>query len=198
MTISREASKRLLLAWPEMSKRIIEYVTNVDAPRSWEEKIGLSVDIKDLSEAEQQNLALNILPFMFCGRSKTMLGRCTPDQALRSFMDWKAEGTSVEFYTTSMVSKEQQPQPFVLLIGGSRWDPLQAFAVVEHRAVACPSALAAVDLVFKMTFILDVDYQPYCMAVWQFLESLVYQLGEPVKTASILRFRTWMSQQSVD
>ena len=102
----------------------------------------------------------------------------------------------MEFYCTSVVNKEHpQSQPFVLLIGGNRWSPLQAFAVVEHRAVACPTVVAAVDLVFKMIFVLDVDYQPHCMAVWQFLEGLVYKLGGSVTVASILRFHNWLSQQ---
>lgn len=106
------------------------------------------------------------------------------------------EGTSVEFFCKNVVNTEnQQSQPFVLLIGGSRWNPLQSFAIIEHRAVACPSILSAIDTVFKLIYVLDLNYQPQCMAVWQFLESLVYKLGNSVTVASILRFRNWMSQQ---
>ena len=44
---------------------------------------------------EQQGLALNVLPFLFSGRSKTMRGKCTPEQALNSFIDWKAVSLSL-------------------------------------------------------------------------------------------------------
>lgn len=196
MTISKEASKRLIVTWPRMAKLLLEYVTKVESPKHWQEKIGLTTDMDNLSEDEQQAVAFNLLPFLFSGRSKTMRGRCTPEQALYTFIEWKAEGTSVEFFCKNVVNTEnQQSQPFVLLIGGSRWNPLQSFAIIEHRAVACPSILSAIDTVFKLIYVLDLNYQPQCMAVWQFLESLVYKLGNSVTVASILRFRNWMSQQ---
>ena len=73
----------------------------------------------------------------------------------------------MEFYLQSV----QIPQPFLLIMGGSTWNPDQVFVIVERKAFVFPTVAKAVDYAFKLLCVLDLGYQPHCFGVWQFIHS---------------------------
>ena len=105
---------------------------------------------------------------------------------------FKQEGTDIQHYMASIPARER-PQPFILLLGGIRYRPNQVFMIVERKAVSCSSVLQAVDTCMKIIYVLDVDYQPQCSAVWHFLQHMVYELPPgALAGVSLINFRTWL------
>ena len=108
------------------------------------------------------------------------------------------EGTNLNLYLKT-IDRKKRSQPFILLIGGSRLAPHQVFVVVERRGVSVDTLLKATDLTFKITYVLDLGYQPTSYAVWQFLED-VYNLpaevtGTNAICTSVREFRMYTNNQ---
>ncbi|XP_033626202.1 uncharacterized protein LOC117305821 isoform X1 [Asterias rubens] len=187
-----EETNQLYAKWPSFSKQVYKYNSKV-LGINWEKQLDVGeIDFGNLTEEECQELAFSVLPLLFVGRSKGMKGRCTPAESLRSFIDMKPEGTDIQNYMASIPAKER-PQPFILLLGGSRFSPQQVFMVVERRAVLCSSILQAVDICMKIIYVLDLDYQPHCSAVWHMLQHMVYMLPPgSLAGVSLITFRTWL------
>ena len=82
-----------------------------------------------------------------------------------------------------------RPQPFVLILGPSRFRPTQSFVVMERRAIPADTIVKAVDLCFKIHYIFNLKFQSQCQAVWQFLEMLVYDIACPSKQEVIASVR---------
>nr|XP_054768304.1 uncharacterized protein LOC129275855 [Lytechinus pictus] len=142
---------------------------------------------------EYQTLAFSLLPVLFVGRGKGMKGRCSAKEAVTSFIDFKPEGTSIDYYLANLDGKER-PQPFLLILGGSRWKPNQVFVIIERSTIQCSSIIQGVDVCFKLTYVLDVDYQAQCSPAWQMLQHLIYELPPgALSGVALLSFRTWLS-----
>ena len=106
------------------------------------------------------------------------------------------EGTNLNEFLKS-IDVAKRPQPFILLLGGTRLKPNQIFAVVERRAIHMATLTKAVDYIFKLTYVLDLGYQPLSFAVWQFFED-IYELptgvtGTVTTAASIREFRSFLT-----
>ena len=92
------------------------------------------------------------------------------------------------------IDKSSRSQPYVLVLyRESKVKPSQVFVILERKAVPQPSLLKAVDLCYKSYYVFDLDYQPSCNVVWQFLQSMVYnQPGQPHNDCPALRsFRAY-------
>lgn len=98
------------------------------------------------------------------------------------------------------IRAEKRPQPFILaLYRENVLCPTQTFVIAERRAVEVSSLLEAVDICYKLVYILDVDYQVLCKGVWQFIEHIYEQprSTKGILTPSIRAFRTYVqSRQS--
>ena len=106
------------------------------------------------------------------------------------------EGTSLEHYLENL-SGQERPQPFILLMGGRRWSPMQTFVIIERKAVPCSSVIAAIDTCFKLTYILDLEYQPQCSGAWQVLQHLVDEVPPgSLSGVALVNFRSWLSIDS--
>ncbi|KAJ8041533.1 hypothetical protein HOLleu_12378 [Holothuria leucospilota] len=79
---------------------------------------------------EKHNLAIHLLPYLFPGRRKG--GRISAKQSSAAFVDFQCESTNLEFYLKNITEK---PQPYVLILGGSRIDPQQVFVIIERHAL---------------------------------------------------------------
>ena len=130
---------------------------------------------------------------------KVFLALCNDSEYFcYTFISMKQEGTDIQHFMATIPAKER-PQPFILLLGGTRFKPNQVFMVVERKAVACSSVLQAVDTCMKMIYVLDVDYQPQCSAVWKLLQHIVYGLPPGTLTGvSLINFRTWLKHLAED
>lgn len=71
----------------------------------------------------------------------------------------------------------KQTQPLVVALG-ERLKPDQVFVVVEGHVVKCKSLMAAVDMCFKVIYVLWTDFAWQCANTWDALQKIVYGLGE--------------------
>lgn len=68
----------------------------------------------------------------------------------------------------------QRKQPFILAIG-KKCSPEQIFLIFENNSIEVVSLLKGVDLCFKLTFLLNLEFSPYCSNVWHFLNSCFFK-----------------------
>ena len=82
-----------------------------------------------------------------------------------------------------------EPQPHIWMIKDVDILPSEVFdfAVVEKSAIKCSSVLQAVDLTFKMFYILDLHYTTKCSTVWQFLQCIVYAMDEGKSATPLMK-----------
>ena len=101
------------------------------------------------------------------------------------------EGTDMEFYASTL----DMPQPFILILG-CRMKPLQIFVMVERRAVKFSTLTKAVDNCFKLIYVLDVEYQATCIAVWDFFQHAIYNVpGANLGSASVRELRAFIFRE---
>jgi hypothetical protein len=71
--------------------------------------------------------------------------------------------------------------------------------IVERRAVPCSSMLNAVDICFKMFYVLDINYPWECANSWDFMQKVVFGLGEGkgkgVSNASVLQLKSFLTKK---
>ena len=73
----------------------------------------------------------------------------------------------------SLLDQNTQGQPFILILGNPE-QPEQAFVVVEKNVVLCKSLLQAVDVCFKVVYVLDINYAWQCQHTWDFIQKFFY------------------------
>ena len=84
----------------------------------------------------------------------------------------------------------ERPWPFMDLLRGSRWNPLQCFVIVERQAIPFPTIARAVDIAFKQNYILDVDYQPQLIWCWR----VCHGRSKSLKTMhNVTCVKTWIA-----
>ena len=82
-------------------------------------------------------------------------------------------GTNIPMYIEQAMNREPQ-----IMVMGARGNPEQSFVVVEGHAIECDSLLKAVDVCFKLTYVLDINYCWKCSHTFVFLQKCVYGLGK--------------------
>jgi hypothetical protein len=75
----------------------------------------------------------------------------------------------------------RKTQPFILALGGDAAQPAQCFVVVEKQPIECDSLLSAVDLCYKTHQVLDLKYATQANAIWQFMDSVVFEVPVPMR-----------------
>jgi hypothetical protein len=68
----------------------------------------------------------------------------------------------------------ERTQPFILAIG-EKFKPHQTFVILEDKCIETNSLLKAVDLCYKLFYILNLQFPPYCQNVWHFFNATFYQ-----------------------
>ena len=76
--------------------------------------------------------------------------------------------------------------------------PEQCFVLMEKHVLSCKSIIAAVDMAFKLSYILWTDYPWQAAYTWDVLQKVVYGLGEgrgkEKKTLSPKAIRAFLTQ----
>ncbi|CAB4012109.1 Hypothetical predicted protein, partial [Paramuricea clavata] len=126
------------------------------------------------SDEERKNAAIGLLPCVFpTGRKNRK--RCTIDEALSAFIDCQPVGTNMPKYL------EEAPRcPFVLAIG-NRYNPTQVFVIIEGQGLEQPNLTKAIDVCFKVFYILDINYPWQCSSSWEFIQKVLYGIEDKVK-----------------
>ena len=68
-------------------------------------------------------------------------------------------------------------QPYTLILG-SLMELLQWFVIVKRQALQQTSLLKAVDVCFKLFYILDINYPWQCSTTWEFFQKVLFGLED--------------------
>ena len=100
----------------------------------------------------------------------------------------------------SLLDQNTQGQPFILILGNPE-QPEQAFVVVEKNVVLCKSLLQAVDVCFKVVYVLDINYAWQCQHTWDFIQKFFYRLGEgkgrDTSLPTVKMFTNFLQKQNI-
>lgn len=87
-------------------------------------------------------------------------------------------------------AKASRPYPYVLILGNDDHHASQAFVIIAGQALEQDALLQAIDVCFKAFFILDIKYPKQCEHVWEFLQSVIYEMpGGESKLVKFLQTR---------
>ncbi|XP_072168569.1 uncharacterized protein [Diadema setosum] len=142
--------------------------------KHWKEHLQFSGEMD--TDTKKSNLAFQALPLLFPPgrkRGKRGLHRATVDEALRSFIRHEEIGTNIPTFVETLA----QNQPFVLTLRKPE-EPEQCFVVLEKNTISCNSLLHAIDVCFKLVYVLDIDYAWECQHTWDFIQKFFYRLRE--------------------
>ncbi|PRD35288.1 UNVERIFIED_CONTAM: hypothetical protein NCL1_11989 [Trichonephila clavipes] len=99
----------------------------------------------------------------------------TSSQTLDHFIQFIPVGEGIDkFMKDDRLLGGERRQPFVLAIG-EKCRPQQIFLIFEDNCIEVNTILKAVDLCFKLTFILNLEFSSYCSNVWHFLNNSFYK-----------------------
>ena len=68
-----------------------------------------------------------------------------------------------------------RPEPFILLTGDRR-APHPIFVIIQGKSLEQVSLIKAVDVTFKLFYILDIHYPWQSATTWEFFQKVVYGL----------------------
>lgn len=69
-------------------------------------------------------------------------------------------------------------QPFIIGIG-SRFNVTHCFVIFDTAKYKFESIVMAVDYCFKLHFVLNLKYSPYCLQIWTFIQKYFYSIKTP-------------------
>ncbi|KAJ8034185.1 hypothetical protein HOLleu_20916 [Holothuria leucospilota] len=179
-----DVAERLYLKWtPAFAEKVIKYAT---LQRNWTHSLAVNKNKLD-SDNKKVNISLQLLPAILpCGKKNRQLA--TVQTAMGSFIDVQPIGTNIPQYLEKRIKNQQ---PFLLILG-DREEPQGIFVVAERKALQQTSLLKAIDVCFKLFYILDLHYPWESATTWEFFQKVIYGLGEPGETTSpaVIAMRT--------
>lgn len=75
---------------------------------------------------------------------------------------------------------EASRSPFILVIG-ARENPHQVFEIIDGQGLEQPNLLKAVDVCFKLFYILDIHHPWQCYITWEFVQKVLYGIEDNKK-----------------
>ncbi|XP_013390018.1 uncharacterized protein LOC106158524 isoform X2 [Lingula anatina] len=168
------------------ANRVLAYAA-VQRP-GWKKLFNLDVD--DLTDDEESVIALQLLPLVLPTKpfkNGKQVVRPSQMEAYRKFIEFLPIGTDLNYH----LGKDENGPPHIITIGCSAKNPTEAFVAFEQNAIKCPTLLKAVDLCFKSFYILDVNYPRECYTVWEFLQTVVYEMGDEKSSPLIKSLRNF-------
>ncbi|XP_014873056.1 uncharacterized protein LOC106936514, partial [Poecilia latipinna] len=137
------------------------------------EESGLLPEIELLPQDKQGDVALQLLPKLLPAvpyRVGRKVVRPSNLEVQQAFIDVQPIGTNMMEYLGTATE-----HPRVLMLG-DRYCCSQAFVVINGTALEYPSLLGAVDGCFKLFFVFDVSYPKSCIQIWDFLQTVIYEI----------------------
>ncbi|XP_023189227.1 uncharacterized protein LOC111608572 [Xiphophorus maculatus] len=138
------------------------------------EESGLLPEIELLPQDKQGDVALQLLPKLLHAvpyRVGRKVVRPSNLEVQQAFIDVQPIGTNMVEYLGSTATEH----PRVLMLE-DRYCCSQAFVVINGTALEYPSLLGAVDGCFKSFFVFDVSYPKSCIQIWDFLQTVIYEI----------------------
>lgn len=133
------------------------------------------------------------LVFYYIVMKQARICRIVNEICLFSFFSFNSQNlTSIGLYCEEIDAKAR-PQPFIVIL----WDLLQRtrqfFVLFERRPLPSPSLLKAIDTCFKLHYVFDLNYQADCVASWQFLQNIIFEMNSTASTeiSTVKAFRAY-------
>ncbi|XP_033104574.1 uncharacterized protein LOC117107122 [Anneissia japonica] len=165
-----DVSDKLCMLWtPVYAGEVLKYATLQGG--NWQTYLNVKESILT-SDGKKVNVSLGLLPCILPPGRKAKK-RASVDEALASYIDVKPVGTNLPKY----LEEVSNTQPYVLILGGFA-DPLQCFTIVERRAIPQVSFLKAIDVCFKLFYILNLNYPWQSYTTWEFIQKVIYGLED--------------------
>ncbi|XP_063968650.1 uncharacterized protein LOC135157348 [Lytechinus pictus] len=170
-----DVSDRLIMKWTqELAKKLLQYGEK-QSPQ-------VQADIDDQSA---QDAGLTALPLILpTGKlSNAKKSRATVKEAMESFIDFQPIGTNLPQYLDGLMSKRRQP--FVLAHRKRQHNILLWLKAVDVCfKLFYVLDLEAVDVCFKLFYVLDLEYPSACYTTWEFIQKVLYQVNAKDRNTS--------------
>ncbi|XP_035702724.1 uncharacterized protein LOC110842184 isoform X2 [Folsomia candida] len=174
----------MLHKWTCISNQIWKYAVKTRANIHGE--IGISKNVEEWSKDEINSGSLLLLPYLFSKSAYTQDGkkrrRITGAHSPEFFVQFFQRNEDLEEFR---LAESVRTQPFVICIGNLKFlDIQQAFVMVERRLIAAESFVKAVDLCFKIFYVLELKFPEECKSVWEFFDCTVFQTNKVRSSSS--------------
>ncbi|XP_053688212.1 uncharacterized protein LOC128737566 isoform X2 [Sabethes cyaneus] len=91
----------------------------------------------------------------------------------KQMVDWEHEGNP---------NGPSTPQPFIIAIGDAKtYDISKYFVIWESIVFKCKTVVEALDLMFKLHAVFELDYSQMCQTVMKFIQKYFYDLATDTK-----------------
>lgn len=70
-------------------------------------------------------------------------------------------------------------QPFVIIVGPNLSEMRSYLVIVNNTMYVLPNILAAIDVCFKVTWVINAQYPAECLSTWLFIQKALYKLKKP-------------------
>ncbi|XP_071852236.1 uncharacterized protein [Apostichopus japonicus] len=168
-----DVADNLFMQWtPPFVEKVLQYA---DLQGKWQSYLNVRADRLD-SDEKKSNIGLSLLPCILPSGRKGKK-RCSIDDAMKSFVDVQPVGTNMPKYLEEVDNR----QPFVLIMG-DRDAAHQIFVVADGHGLEQQTLLKALDVCFKLFYVLDLHYPWQCAVTWEFVQKVLYGLDSKVKS----------------
>lgn len=84
--------------------------------------------------------------------------------------------------------------PFILAVG-TLDNPSQVFVIVDGQGLEQPNITTAVDVCFKLFYVLDIHYPWECSTTWEFIQKVLFGIddkGNGKTSPAIIAMRAYL------
>ncbi|XP_035714168.1 uncharacterized protein LOC118438312 [Folsomia candida] len=171
-------SEIMLHKWGLISNQIWKYASTININSAGE--IGISINLVEWSNDQIKSGSLILLPYLLSrsAYSKTNKKRrkITGGQSSDFFLQFVNSNEDLEEFR---LSESARKQPFVVCVGTLKnIDIQQSYVMVERRLIPAESLVKAVDICFKIFYVLQLKFPNECSSVWAFFDHSVFQINE--------------------
>ncbi|XP_066528826.1 uncharacterized protein [Hoplias malabaricus] len=149
----------------------------------------ISTSVGHRRHDKQGDIALQVLPILLPAsvyKDGKKLVRPSFEERRKAFIDIQPVGSNMVEYLRH--AKDTRELPYVLMLGDCSCCS-QAFVIISGEALEQSTLLGAVDVCFKAFYVFDLQYPKQCAPVWQFLQTVVYELpGQESPAIRLLSF----------
>nr|XP_055046934.1 uncharacterized protein LOC129432506 [Misgurnus anguillicaudatus] len=192
-----EISSKLLERWPSFKPKLIKeasaLVTTAYLEQllqsAKEEQVGSSEESLEGWDSDMSTLLLllHILSPQPAGRKKT--NKISARQAVDHLIDFHKSCRSLEEH----LETDERQQPYLLASGTSRRAIDNFYIVMDKKLISCQgrTSLAAFDELFKVHFVLSLNYDEALRSMYTFIQTTVYgiDVGTTKETPKVKELR---------
>lgn len=78
--------------------------------------------------------------------------------------------------TNECLAEERKLQPFVIVVGANLFALKEFYIFFYDTSFKCKSFLQAIDVCFKLFFVLNIRFPVECELLWLFIQQFIYEI----------------------